>query len=226
MKVVVFSGPSLPPHALPLLSGLEWRPPARWGDFERVVHQRADAIALIDGTFETNLSVWHREILLALDNGIDVYGAASIGALRAVELADQGMRGIGKVYEAFLTGTLEDDDEVAVLHGPAEVDFLPVTDAMVNIRATLDVAVSRAILKSRTAALLADAAKVLFFKNRTFEAAIQSVLRQRGHEDELSVFVRALPVLRVDQKRRDAQMLIQHIVEKYGNVAATEHTTS
>jgi len=55
--------------------------------------------------------------------GIHVFGAASIGALRAAELDVFGMRGIGDIYEAFRDGLLEDDDEVAVLHGPEELGY-------------------------------------------------------------------------------------------------------
>src|SRR4029077_1266006 len=94
-------------------------------------------IGVIDGYFERVPTVWHKEILWAMAEGIHVYGAASAGALRAAELAGFGMRGIGRVYEDFRDGVLQDDDEVAVLHGPAEVGYPPVTEAMVNIRATL-----------------------------------------------------------------------------------------
>jgi hypothetical protein len=194
------------------VSGLEWRPPARRGDFERAAHEEPSAIGLIDGYFETTLSVWHEEILLALDAGIPVYGAASIGALRGAELADFGMIGVGRVYDDFLSGALQDDDEVAVLHGPAEVDFLPLSDAMVNIRATLARAARRGVLSPETTAQIADAAKALFFKQRTFEAAIQSVLRHGAPQAEVLAFVRALPEVRVDQKRCDAQLLIDQIL--------------
>ena len=43
-----------------------------------------------------------------------------MGALRAAELHAFGMRGVGRIFEAFRDGELEDDDEVAVVHGPAE----------------------------------------------------------------------------------------------------------
>ena len=49
-------------------------------------------IAIIDGYFERMAAVWHKEILLALERGIAVWGAASMGALRAAELAPFGMR--------------------------------------------------------------------------------------------------------------------------------------
>ncbi len=61
-------------------------------------------VGLIDGAFAETRAVWHREILWALSQGIHVFGAASMGALRAVELAPFGMRGVGTVYRAYQTG--------------------------------------------------------------------------------------------------------------------------
>src|SRR5581483_2813112 len=82
-------------------------------------------------------AVWHKEILWALTQGIHVYGSASIGALRAAELAPFGMVGVGRIFEAYRDGRLEDDDEVAVVHGPAEHAFQVHSEALVNLRATL-----------------------------------------------------------------------------------------
>lgn len=45
-----------------------------------------------------------------------VAGAASMDVLRATELTTYGMLGTGAIYEAFRTGTLTADDDVAVLH--------------------------------------------------------------------------------------------------------------
>ncbi len=38
------------------------------------------------------------------------------------------------MYRQFHTGRLTDDDEVALLHGPAEIDYVQITEAMVNVR--------------------------------------------------------------------------------------------
>ena len=46
----------------------------------------AEAIGIIDGYFERVPSVWHKEILWAMAEGIHVFGSASMGALRAAEL--------------------------------------------------------------------------------------------------------------------------------------------
>jgi len=47
-----------------------------------------------------------------------------------------GMTGVGKVFEAYRDGLIEDDDEVAVLHSPEEMGYLQITEAMVKIGKT------------------------------------------------------------------------------------------
>ena len=98
----------------------------------RAVVDGAEVIGLIDGYFEWTLSVWHKEILWALTRGVHVFGAASVGALRAVELERYGMRGVGEIFRAYRDGELEDDDEVAVVHIPGQT-FACSSEAMVNI---------------------------------------------------------------------------------------------
>src|SRR5690606_24942574 len=100
----------------------------------------------IDGYFEHVPSVWHKEILWAMQEGIHVYGAASMGALRAAELAAFGMVGVGAIYEAYATNALEDDDEVAVAHASAEEGYRPLSNAMVDVRATFETAFVQGIL--------------------------------------------------------------------------------
>ena len=82
-----FRRPVLAAAAAPGRSGRSiWRPPARQGDVYRAALARPAIIGIIDGYFETMPTVWHKEILWAMAKGIHVYGAASIGALRAAEL--------------------------------------------------------------------------------------------------------------------------------------------
>ena len=111
--------------------------------------------------------------------GIHVYGSASIGALRAAELHAFGMVGIGRIYEAFRDGILEDDDEVAVLHGPEELGYPAVTEAMVNIRATLDKAVAEGMIDQALGDHLTEVGKLLFYKERSSGAILQLA---GGHE--------------------------------------------
>jgi hypothetical protein len=60
-----------------------------------------------------------------------------MGALRAAELCQFGMVGIGRIFTLFRMGLWTDDDEVAVLHATAELGYCPLSDTMANIRFTL-----------------------------------------------------------------------------------------
>jgi hypothetical protein len=206
MSAIIFVGPTLPPRDRPRDPALIWQPPVRQGELYRAACERPAVIGVIDGYFEATPTVWHKEILWAMAQGIHVFGAASIGALRAAELDAFGMRGVGQVYEAFHRGTLEDDDEVAVLHGPEELGYPAVTEAMVNIRATVAAAVAGAVIASESASALIAAAKALFYKERTYAAMLRHV-----PEHERAGFTRWLPRGRVDQKRRDAEAMIAAI---------------
>jgi hypothetical protein len=222
-RVVVFAGPSLPPAFRPcdrsagyasegravLSPGIDWRPPVKQGEVYEAALSRPAIIGIIDGYFEVTPTVWHKEILWAMAQGIHVYGSASIGALRAAELDSFGMVGIGRIYEAFRDGVLEDDDEVAVLHGPEELGYPAVTEAMVNIRATLGKAVAEGVLDQALGDRIIEIAKSLFYKDRTWDAILSIAAR------ELSLIARGLQVwVRtgiVDQKRADAMALVSAI---------------
>jgi hypothetical protein len=209
MTAIIFAGPSLPPRLR--LAGeplIEWRPPVRQGELYRAALARPAAIGIIDGYFEVVATVWHKEILWAMAQGIHVFGAASIGALRAAELDVFGMRGIGQIYEAFRDGVLEDDDEVAVLHGPEELGYPPLTEAMINIRATFAEAVRHGVLAPELAARLTDIAKPLFYKKRTYEAILEAAAASGLPAALLRDLAAWLPAGRIDQKRHDAEALL------------------
>jgi hypothetical protein len=213
VRAVIFAGPSLPPHLRPRSEpNIEWRPPVRQGELYRVAALEQPAvIGIIDGYFEVVPTVWHKEILWAMAQGIHVFGAASIGALRAAELDVFGMRGIGRIYEMYRDGVLEDDDEVAVLHGPQELGYPPLTEAMVNIRATLAEALHCGILVADLAEHLTGIAKALFYKERTYEAAMQAATDARLPAAPLRAFAEWLPSGGIDQKRRDAEAMLDAV---------------
>ena len=209
-RAVIFAGPSLPLASRPVDPGLEWRPPVRQGDVYRAAVEAPAILGIVDGYFEVTPTVWHKEILWTMAQGIHVYGAASIGALRAAELHNFGMVGIGRIYEAFRDGALEDDDEVAVLHGPEELGYPPVTEAMVNIRATLDAGVAAGVLDPPVAARLAEIGKALFYKERQWDAVLRLAASQSP--STLRGFAEWLRRGRIDQKRADARDMVAAIL--------------
>jgi hypothetical protein len=156
-----------------LPSGVVLRPPAALGDVYRAIRDHPQAIGIIDGYFEGLPSVWHKEILLALENGITVMGAASMGALRAAELDRFGMIGMGQIYAWYRDGIIDEDAEVAVVHGPAETGYLPLSEPLVNVRATLASLCARATLSEADAARMLEAARSIHYADRTIERLLE-----------------------------------------------------
>jgi len=140
LTALIFAGPTLFGSRIALPAGVELRPPARCGDIARAIATRPTAIGLIDGVFGDAPSVWHKELLAAIDAGIAVYGAGSLGAVRAAELDREGMTGIGGVYRSYRSGRQNRDDAVLVVHAPAELGWRPLTVALVDIEVTLAMA--------------------------------------------------------------------------------------
>lgn len=138
------------------------------GDIYRLLGSGVQTIILIDGLFHGKAAVWQREILLALENGIEVVGATSMGALRAAELHPYGMVGHGIIFEWYRDGYIDGDDEVALIHADDSNDYLPLSEPLVNIRYNLRRAVAQKLLTATQANRLVSAAKSLSFTKRSF----------------------------------------------------------
>ena len=212
MKTVIFLGPSLPLREATGILDAIYLPPAQQTDLlTATVNHRPDVIGLVDGVFMRSLSVWHKEILHALNQGIRVYGASSMGALRAAETDAFGMIGVGEIYRQYASGELMDDDEVALAHGSAETGYQRLSEPMVNVRATLVAAERAGVIDKEQCYRLVAVAKSIYFAERTFPVILQAA-RAEGMSlrvlDELSRFFVASYV---DLKRRDAIELLQTI---------------
>jgi hypothetical protein len=213
MTVYIFTGPTL--HAAAGRKELDavFLPPASQGDVYRVAARHPAAIGIVDGRFQDVPAVWHKEILWALSQGIPVYGSASMGALRAAELAAFGMRGVGWIFEAYRDGLLEDDDEVAVAHAGVEDDFLPTSDAMINIRRTLAAAQADGIIDVQTTTRLTTAIKEVFYPLCSYRL-VRPLGRKVGLPsadiDKLEAWLRQN---RIDQKRTDAVEMLHRILD-------------
>jgi len=197
---LVYVGPTLPADEVrALLPGVTVMPPAAVGDILRAAHQRGvKRIAIIDGYFERMAAVWHKEILVAIERGVEVWGASSMGALRAAELAPFGMRGVGVIYDRYRRGTLVADDEVAVAHLPAEVGYRAVSDALVNIRYALELAIAKRLVSRQTATELLARAKATFYRDRSWAALVAGIPKLAGWQ-------------RPDRKADDARLLLRKL---------------
>jgi hypothetical protein len=195
---IVFLGPSLDrPTARHIFPGARFLPPAQCGDVLQVLRMSPRAIVLIDGLFEQRPSVWHKEIAFALERGVPVLGASSMGALRAAEMAPLGMLGVGRVFEQFRDCVLVDDDEVAVVQRPTGEAL---TDAMVNVRATVASAREKDIISSSAADRLLEQVKGVFYAERNLTELLASSVDPAVHPLRCWVGEHGM----VDIKRQDA----------------------
>jgi hypothetical protein len=208
--IIVFLGPSLPrADAIQILKA-DYRPPAARGDIYRVATKNARIIILIDGLFGETPAVFHKEILWALSNGIYVVGAASMGALRAAELDSFGMMGIGEIYNAYRGGRLERDDAVAVLHAPEELGYSPITVALVDIIATLNLAQRTGVVDARLRDELESIAGELFYKNREYRLLL-SEATTRGYLSAANSLQDWMESNHVSQKAIDATAALKQV---------------
>jgi len=208
---VIFCGPSLQDGDRDRWPEFRFHPPARQGDLYAAARAGAAAIGLIDGYFDGVPAVWHKEVLWALSRGVAVFGAASMGALRAAELCSFGMRGVGRIFEDYRDGRLCDDDEVALLHGPAETGYLPLSEPMVNIRATVERGLADGVLDAEAAEILLAVAKSQFYQERTWGSTLAAA---RDLPAPMRTAFRAwLPAGRQDRKRADALALLRAVAD-------------
>ena len=213
MAIVVFLGPSLPlDEARDILPDAIYRPPARQADVVSAMTIDApDVIALIDGEFDQARSVWHKELLLAIERGIHVYGSSSMGALRAAELAPFGMVGRGNVFAKFASGELMDDDEVALSYHMSNGKYLSLSEPMVNIRATCDAALAEGVISDQTYRAAVDEAKAVHYPKRTLSTILKGLRRRGVEEAQVELFASYWRLSRVDVKANDARLLLQEL---------------
>jgi len=134
--------------------------------------------------------------------GIPVYGAASLGALRAAELAPLGMRGVGDIFEAYRRGDITRDDAVMLVHAPAELNYRPLTTSLVDAESTL----AAMELPPEARRVLQRIVRTLSFRTRTWSLVLD-LYRQQARcpiDLDLAAFD-ATPSL----KRQDALCLVE-----------------
>lgn len=167
---LVFVGPTVAANDVhQLFPGAELRPPIRRYDLHLARMLGYSVFVIIDGVFAQTDAISPREVVDVVQDGALVFGAASMGALRAVDCAPVGAIGSGSIYRLFRRGILEREDEVAVTFIP-ERPFPALTLAMAAVRLTLNRAVRQNRLSRKHAILLFQAGQHLHYQDRTWDA--------------------------------------------------------
>ena len=196
---ILFAGPTL--YALPeperiVPSDLRLRPPARRGDVAAAVRRcEPGVMAIVDGRFHQSLSVGHREIREAIEAGWQVWGLSSMGAIRAREMRDLGMRGYGRVYDLFWSEDDFQDDEVGMVHEPSP-PYRSGSEPLVHLRAASARLRDAGYLAAAQHDSIIDTLKSLWYGERTlplFHRLVYAAASPDAHaviRDELAQFGR------------------------------------
>ena len=123
------------------------------------------------------------------------------------------MQGVGRIFERYRSGELEDDDEVAITHASEEDDYIPLSEAMVNIRFTLARAARERIIDQATEQLLEHAAKHLHYPKRTYSEVVAKACARGADPKQTAAFRAWVPHGHVDQKRADAEEMLSQMRE-------------
>lgn len=223
----VFLGPSLPREEAQKILPANYLGPVAQGDIIGLLWRQPRHILIIDGYFNRVPAVWHKELLLALERGIKIYGASSMGALRAAELDGFGLEGYGRIYEAYKNGTLVADDEVALIHGPEECGYPTLSLPLVNVRATLKTAQENGFISQADADIMLELARQIYYPDRTMDSWLAA-----GKNAKLALsadFVRFCQAGGVDQKREDARGLLEMVAQRLDHptpAASPAHITA
>lgn len=211
VKIIIYAGLSISYNeAKEILDSHDdveviYKRPIQRGDLALALKEHPDIIAIIDGVFHQNSAVGHKEILNAMKNGIEVFGASSMGALRASELDSLGMTGIGYVYSQYATGEVESDDDVAVMLDSESLEAL--SEPLINMKYVFTDAVSEGIISEDEKDELLSIAKKTFYPKRNYAQTLQESDLSDSAKDKLIDFIRTSP----DIKKEDAKELLLHI---------------
>ena len=216
-RPVIFLGPSLSHEkAKGIFPGADYRPPAKKGDLLRLA---ADPdirmVGLVDGVFLQDYPPTPIEVYqLARKDGVLLAGAASIGALRAVELEKFGMVGIGRVFELYKSGRIDADDEVAVTFAP-EGNYQLQSEAMVDIRYNLYLAHKKGAIGRQAKVALRRVAKGIYFPHRNY-ADIMQETKKRYPElgSDIDSFRNYISSNKKSLKEMDAILLVKYFKER------------
>ncbi len=216
-KPVIFLGPSLSHEKARKVFDADYRPPAKKGDFlQLAADPNVKMVGFVDGVFLQDYPPTPIEVYqLARKEGVILAGAASLGALRAVELEKFGMIGIGKIFQLYKTGRVDADDEVAVTFAP-EGDYRLQSEAMIDIRYNLFLARKKQVIGKNAKNLLAKVAKEIYFPYRNYVHIIEEAQgRHPALAGEIDSFRSYIASNRMSLKEIDAMRLVEYLKSRY-----------
>jgi hypothetical protein len=212
-QAVVFAGPSIDTLTASRHLAAEFLPPVQRGDIDRLLarDQPPTAIGIIDGKFLQSLAVSPKEVLRAIDMDVKVFGASSMGALRAAECAAFGMVGVGKIYAEYASGRVDADDEVALVYDEERLTAL--SEPLINMRFAIAAGCDSGAFGRRAGDRFLRVAEELYFPHRTIAGVLALLDGQIPRREQVKLAEYFGSGTAPDTKRDDALTLLKQMRE-------------
>jgi len=208
-RLAVFCGPSLPPSDRIEDERVSYLPSAARGDIAKAAGDY-DGILLIDGVFHHDLAPSPKECYEAAQR-IPMFGASSMGALRAAECWPYGFTPLGIIARWYMQEVIDGDDEVAVLTHPQTQAAITVPS--VNVRYVAMLARRRGVLSRDEERALVAKARSVFYMDRSWEDVLEMTpLRARAAVERIAND-------EGDLKRWDARFALRGVLRRVGRYA-------
>jgi hypothetical protein len=164
-----------------------------------------DAVLLIDGVFHHQLAPSPKECYAAISHA-RMFGASSMGALRAAECARYGFVPLGAIAMWYAREVIDGDDEVAVLTHPQTHQALSVP--LVNVRHVARLAYRRGLVDALERDTIVARSASIFYADRTWEDVCDAAPKRAR------ALVSAIARGEGDLKGRDARFALRSVVRR------------
>ena len=96
-----------------------------------------------------------------------------MGALRAAELEKDGMIGIGKIFQAYKSGNVDSDAEVAMIFSAK--DYMPLSEPLIHIRFFVQDMIQKQVLSNGEGSTILEVSKNIYFPSLSFSKVFDKI---------------------------------------------------
>jgi hypothetical protein len=210
--IKVYTGLSLDRRsALKILPDSRIMPPIIRGDLIKDIDNGVNIVVIIDGRFHQDLAVTPDEIMDALSCGIKVYGASSMGALRASELYPFGMIGHGLIYEHIVATPNFRDDFVAQVYSEDDDMIVKLSLNYIDLYMNLLELKKQKMLTAKDSYALLKLYSNIYYSERSWTALRYLLCQNHRHDVRLLKVAEEACTRMGSQKHRDAISVLRRV---------------
>lgn len=209
--ISIFAGPSAS-RAMKASTpfNVKWLGMAKRGDVAKARDNGAEHILLLDGHMVDQYPPSPKEVAEVIADGALVVGAASLGALRAVELMPLGMLGLGWVYNRFAAGDLTAEDELLTVQ---DVKGASLSVPAINVRYGLEKLAIKGIIGGMTMCSALRSIKSVYFPYRT-KSKVEEILLEAGLQRTEVDYILSM---HCNIKHKDSMLALKFVMDSLCN---------